>query len=176
MWSSLDAWLNVARARAPSIVVGGADVDRRRRRGALAEVGGEAADWAEAPVSGPPSASLLQARPPVPAAQRLCAVAWLALSHTLWRRPPGSHGPPLRGAARRAPAQTPRLARPAMPPPPRRALPEPTVQLLPNWAVAAVLAGFVGATYWYSARAVSVSDVAAELDREAERQQREQEG
>jgi hypothetical protein len=53
---------------------------------------------------------------------------------------------------------------------------EPTVKLLPNWALAGVLAVFAGGTYWYAARAASPADAAAELEREAERQAAEDGG
>ena len=47
---------------------------------------------------------------------------------------------------------------------------------LPNWAVATILAGFVGGTYYYSMRAVGSDDLEKELARENERQRRRQEG
>ncbi len=48
---------------------------------------------------------------------------------------------------------------------------------LPNWAVATILAGFVGGTYWYSMRAVGSDDLEKELARENARQQKKlQEG
>jgi hypothetical protein len=53
---------------------------------------------------------------------------------------------------------------------------EPTVKLLPNWALAGVLAAFVGGTYWYAVQAASPADAAAELVREAERQAAEESG
>lgn len=40
---------------------------------------------------------------------------------------------------------------------------------LPNWALAAVLGGFVGGTYWYTMHAVGKDDLQQELDREAQR-------
>ena len=49
---------------------------------------------------------------------------------------------------------------------------EPTTKLLPSWALAGLLAAFAGATYFYSARSVSVSELSAELEREAQRQAR----
>lgn len=55
------------------------------------------------------------------------------------------------------------------PPNPRVVL-EPTTKLLPSWALAGLLAAFAGATYFYSARSVSVSELSAELEREAQRQ------
>ena len=51
---------------------------------------------------------------------------------------------------------------------------EPTVKLLPNWAVAGVLAAIVGGTYWFSVQAASPADATAELVREAERQAAEE--
>ena len=47
---------------------------------------------------------------------------------------------------------------------------------LPNWAVATILAGFVGGTYWYSMRAVGSDDLEKELAKENDRQRRRQEG
>ena len=47
---------------------------------------------------------------------------------------------------------------------------------LPNWAVATILTGFVGGTYWYSMRAVGSDDLEKELARESDRQRRRQEG
>lgn len=47
---------------------------------------------------------------------------------------------------------------------------------LPNWAVATILAGFVGGTYLYSMRAVGSDDLEKELAKENERQRRRQEG
>ena len=47
---------------------------------------------------------------------------------------------------------------------------------LPNWALATILAGFVGGTYWYSMRAVGSDDLEKELARESERQRVRQEG
>lgn len=47
---------------------------------------------------------------------------------------------------------------------------EPTTKLLPSWALAGLLAAFAGATYFYSAKSVSVSELSAELEREAARQ------
>jgi len=45
----------------------------------------------------------------------------------------------------------------------------PTKKLLPNWALAGVLSTLVGASYFYSIRAVG-DDSAQELQREFERQ------
>jgi hypothetical protein len=47
---------------------------------------------------------------------------------------------------------------------------------LPNWALAAILAGFVGGTYLYSMRAVGSDDLEKELARENERQRIRQGG
>lgn len=47
---------------------------------------------------------------------------------------------------------------------------------LPNWAVAGILAGFVGGTYWFSMRAVGSDDLEKELAKENDRQRRHQEG
>jgi hypothetical protein len=44
--------------------------------------------------------------------------------------------------------------------------------ILPNWAVAACLTGFVAGTYLYSIRAVGSDDLEQELARENARQQR----
>lgn len=43
---------------------------------------------------------------------------------------------------------------------------------LPNWALATILAGFVGGTYWYSMRAVGSDDLEKELAKENARQQK----
>lgn len=46
---------------------------------------------------------------------------------------------------------------------------------LPNWAVAGLLAVFVGSTYLQTFRRVSVDDLDAELDREIEQEAKRQE-
>ena len=51
---------------------------------------------------------------------------------------------------------------------------EPTVKIHTNWALAGVLAAFVGGTYWYAVQAASPADAAAELVQEAERQAAEE--
>ena len=54
---------------------------------------------------------------------------------------------------------------------PKMALAKPKA-FLPNWALATILAGFVGGTYWYSMRAVGSDDLEKELARENARQQK----
>jgi hypothetical protein len=43
-------------------------------------------------------------------------------------------------------------------------------KVLPNWALAGVLAAFVGGTYFYSMHAVGTDDLRAELEAENKRQ------
>jgi hypothetical protein len=47
---------------------------------------------------------------------------------------------------------------------------------LPSWALAVSLAAFVGGTYWYAARASGTADLIAEIEREARRQEAEEQG
>ena len=81
------------------------------------------------------------------------------------KQPQQSQQPPRPFAASSATA----AAAAGRPPNPRVVL-EPTTKLLPSWALAGLLAAFAGATYFYSARSVSVSELSAELEREAQRQ------
>ena len=43
---------------------------------------------------------------------------------------------------------------------------------LPNWAIGGLLLGFVAGTYVYTMRAVGTDDLAQELSRELQRQER----
>ena len=84
-----------------------------------------------------------------------------------------SSQPPSKQPPQQSPQQPPRqfspLAAAGKPTNPRVVL-EPTTKLLPSWALAGLLAAFAGATYFYSARSVSVSELSAELEKEAQRQ------
>lgn len=82
-------------------------------------------------------------------------------------QPPSSKQP--QQSSQQPPRQFAASAAAGKPPNPRIVL-EPTTKLLPSWALAGLLAAFVGATYFYSARSVSVSELSAELEREAQRQ------
>jgi len=81
-------------------------------------------------------------------------------------QPPPKHQP----SQKQQPPPPPRqfVGKPS--PNPSRVVLEPTTKLLPSWALAGLLAAFAGATYFYSARSVSVSELSAELEREAQRQ------
>ena len=82
-------------------------------------------------------------------------------------QPPSSKQP--QQSSQQPPRQFAASAAAGKPPNPRIVL-EPTTKLLPSWALAGLLAAFAGATYLYSARSVSVSELSAELEREAQRQ------
>ena len=82
-------------------------------------------------------------------------------------QPPSSKQP--QQSSQQPPHQFAASAAAGKPPNPRIVL-EPTTKLLPSWALAGLLAAFAGATYFYSARSVSVSELSAELEREAQRQ------
>ena len=82
-------------------------------------------------------------------------------------QPPSSKQP--QQSSQQPPRQFAASAAAGKPPNPRIVL-EPTTKLLPSWALAGLLAAFAGATYFYPARAVSVSELSAELEREAQRQ------
>ena len=82
-------------------------------------------------------------------------------------QPPSSKQP--QQSSQQPPRQFAASAAAGKPPNPRIVL-EPTTKLLPSWALAGFLAAFAGATYFYSARSVSVSELSAELEREAQRQ------
>ena len=82
-------------------------------------------------------------------------------------QPPSSKQP--QQSSQQPPRQFAASAAAGKPPNPRIVL-EPTTKLLPSWALAGLLAAFAGATYFYSARSVSVSELSAELEREAQRQ------
>ena len=87
-------------------------------------------------------------------------------------QPPSSKQPPQQSQQQQSQQQQPprQFAAAAGKRPPIRAVLEPTTKLLPSWAPAGLLAAFAGATYFYSARSVSVSELSAELEREAQRQ------
>jgi hypothetical protein len=47
------------------------------------------------------------------------------------------------------------------------------VKLLPNWALAGLLSGFIAGSYYYTLRRVGNSDLEAEVQREVKRQRKE---